>query len=74
MATIDGLNRLYSTSWTPLVLLRSLGLTATDALGPVKVMWISFSLQFCIVYTNTDIVVSKKILVLVPVSSTLCTI
>lgn len=40
MATVDGLNRLYSTNNTALVLLRSLGLTATNALGPLKVTFL----------------------------------
>ena len=37
MATIDGLQRLFSTSWTPAVLLRSVGLQLFGALSPVKV-------------------------------------
>ncbi|XP_062914615.1 ubiquinone biosynthesis monooxygenase COQ6, mitochondrial [Mobula hypostoma] len=36
MAAIDMLKRLYSTKSTPMVLLRSLGLQATNALAPVK--------------------------------------
>lgn len=38
LATVDGLNRLYSNAWTPLVLLRSVGLQATNALRPLKVI------------------------------------
>lgn len=37
MATINGLQRLFSTSWTPLVMLRSVGLQLVGALYPVKV-------------------------------------
>ena len=37
MATLDGLSRLYGTTWTPLVMARSLGLQATNACKPVKV-------------------------------------
>ena len=37
MATIDGLQRLFSTSWTPAVLLRSVGLQLFGALSPIKV-------------------------------------
>ncbi|CAG0900376.1 unnamed protein product, partial [Cyprideis torosa] len=36
MTAIDSLHRLYSTTLAPLVLLRSLGLGATDAAGPLK--------------------------------------
>ena len=36
MCLTDGLNRLYSASWTPIVLARCLGLQATNALGPLK--------------------------------------
>lgn len=38
MATVDGLNRLYGTTLAPIVMLRSLGLQATDALKPLKVL------------------------------------
>ena len=37
MATIDALSRLYGTTFTPVVLARTLGLQATNALKPVKV-------------------------------------
>lgn len=37
MAAVDGLNRLYSTKFTPIVLLRTVGLQATNALTPLKV-------------------------------------
>ncbi len=40
MGVVDGLNRLYSNSWMPLVLLRTLGLQATNALKPLKVTFI----------------------------------
>lgn len=36
MASIDGLYRLYSTTATPIVLLRSLGLSAVNTLSPLK--------------------------------------
>ncbi|KAK2146066.1 hypothetical protein LSH36_635g01022 [Paralvinella palmiformis] len=36
MAAVDGLNRLYSTKFTPIVLLRTVGLQATNALTPLK--------------------------------------
>lgn len=34
---VDALYRLYRNSWSPVVLARSLGLQATNALNPVKV-------------------------------------
>ena len=37
MAAIDGLHRLYSTTATPIVLLRSIGLSSVNALTPLKV-------------------------------------
>ena len=39
MAGIDGLQRLYCTAWTPLVMARTLGLMATEACDPVKKMF-----------------------------------
>ena len=36
-ATIEGLYHLFSTSWTPAVLLRSLGFQITNAVPPIKV-------------------------------------
>ena len=36
MALTDGLKRLYGASWTPVVLARTIGLQATNALGPLK--------------------------------------
>lgn len=36
MATVDFLNRLYSNSWSPLVILRSLGLDAVNRIQPLK--------------------------------------
>ena len=38
MMGIDGLQRLYCSDWTPLVMARSLGLMATEACDPVKKM------------------------------------
>jgi len=46
MAGIDGLKRLYSTNFTPLVLARSLGLSAVNALSPVKVRCYPAKLYF----------------------------
>ena len=40
MAAIDGLQRLFSTSLTPIVALRSLGLQLTAAAQPIKVLFI----------------------------------
>ena len=37
MLAVDGLQKLYGTTLTPIVLLRSLGLLLTDAMSPVKV-------------------------------------
>lgn len=37
VAAIDGLYRLYSTSFSPIVILRSLGLSAVHFIDPVKV-------------------------------------
>lgn len=39
MMGIDGLQRLYCSDWTPLVMARSLGLMATEACDPVKKMF-----------------------------------
>ena len=39
MLGIDGLQRLYCSDWTPLVMARSLGLMATEACDPVKKMF-----------------------------------
>ena len=44
MGTIDSLYRLYSTTATPLVLLRSLGLSTINSLGTLKVNLIFFYL------------------------------
>ena len=37
MAVLHGLYHLYGTTWTPVVLARSLGLQLTNAVRPVKV-------------------------------------
>ena len=37
MAGIDGLSKLYGSTWSPLVVARTLGLQATNALNPLKV-------------------------------------
>lgn len=37
MAVVEGMYRLYRTDLTPIVLLRSLGLQATDVFYPIKV-------------------------------------
>lgn len=37
MFAIDALNRIYKTEFTPIVLLRSLGVAALDACQPMKV-------------------------------------
>ena len=39
MMGIDGLQRLYCSDWTPLVMARTLGLMATEACDPVKKMF-----------------------------------
>ena len=36
MATIHGLHHLYSTTWTPIVMLRSIGFSVLDAVPAVK--------------------------------------
>ena len=62
--TIEGLYHLFSTSWTPAVLLRSIGFQITNALPNVKVGHIvdAFSLklatkmavfELCVVHSNT---------------------
>ncbi|XP_076047850.1 ubiquinone biosynthesis protein COQ6, mitochondrial isoform X2 [Oratosquilla oratoria] len=43
MASVDGLYRLYTTKLTPIVLLRSLGLSAVNAFTPLKKSIISFA-------------------------------
>lgn len=42
MLAIDGLQKLYNTEFTPIVILRSLGLQVTHALMPLKVIILSY--------------------------------
>lgn len=41
MLAVEALHRLYNTEFTPIVLLRSLGLQTTHALDPIKVKRLS---------------------------------
>lgn len=43
MAAVDCINRLYSTSFAPIVLLRSIGCQATNSLHPIKDQMIKFA-------------------------------
>ena len=48
LAGIDALYRLYRTSWTPMVLARSLGLQVTNSLTPLKVSYCHSLVLQCI--------------------------
>ena len=41
MLGIDALQKLYCTDWAPLVMARSLGMTATDIVTPAKKLFMS---------------------------------
>lgn len=47
LAATDLLKRLYSTSATPLVLLRTWGLQVTNAVSPLKVRWLTALPESC---------------------------
>jgi hypothetical protein len=65
MLAIDGLQKLYGTTFTPFVVLRSLGLQLTHVLNPVKV-------SIFIQYKTEDIVNSLECILPMVIEGLIC--